>query len=242
MNNYAQHESSLNLDEKLELLAQQPGDLSVQIKSDVPYATKTILDRNATLLKLCKWTVSGSMTMALTVIILVVALVVVWDRDPIVIEFALDKNNDIVRLQRSDGETVDDEDVLSFASDKVQEFHKLSFIDYIDHIVSLENEFTSAVSFDNYQISILETNILTTLQAENLVVWAEPISAPKIIDEPVKGRMWEVQMDFNWMMAGGKDVKLPSPHRATITIEAVARTHNEEGVAVSKYLVERLER
>ena len=225
-----------NYNKELEMLFGKK-DLRVAFEDNGVYPSAIILDRNAFLRRWGKLWLAIGFVLTGAVISLSIGLNISANRPVQAIGFLLDTEDNITGLQPTNMPTVTDAKVLQTAVEKVKQFHKLSFTDYIEHIVSLEREFTTQEAFDNYQRGLLNSLILQQIKNDRLSSWAEPASAPKILEFDEETMTWHVQMNFTWYMGGGKQTTNGRLYTVDMLIKRVSRQHNIEGIAVDAYFI-----
>ena len=159
------------------------------------------------------------------------------NKDPISLAFLLSPENSVVELQQTSLPSITEKDVLKFASDKVKEFHKISFTDYIEYITSLEDEFTNQRAFDNYQLQMMNSKLIDQITSRKLTSWSEPTSAPRIVDFDEDNYIWHIQMTFDWFMGGGNYSTNGREYQIDLIIHSVSRDKNIRGLAVDSYFL-----
>lgn len=229
--------NSEELNAKLKLLHGTKQNFSVQLENDMPYASDLIFERNGWLQRFTKHLFYVVFAMVIVAVVITITLLVVSGREPIALSYAMDANNNIVVLEPTNEKTVTEEDVLSFAIKKTKQFHKLSFTDYADYVTSLENEFTTHTAFENYQKALLASKTIERIISERQVSWAEPLSAPRIIDFDENTVSWIVEMNFRWFLGGGEFTTTGSDMRIVFEVNRVSRNKNLAGIAIGSYLI-----
>jgi len=224
-------------DEKLRKILGEKDDLKVVMESDIPSTSQIILDFNGWTRSFSKSVLFMAIGLTLAVVVLVVALAVISSYPPTVLGYAIDNDGRYVELRPIDEPTVTDAELLKWAGKKITQLHNINFVDYIDHIDSLESDF-SPEAFTNWQQSLLDSDLLDKVRRDRLSSWAEPISAPRIIDAAaVNGRYtWVVEMDITEYIGGGGFSTTGTNLNTVIFIERTERSNNLAGIRIKKYL------
>lgn len=234
-------DSDTKYNEELELLFGSKTNLRVAFKDTGVYPSQIVLNRNSFLRRMNKVWLAFSVFLGLVVVSLAIGLNISANRPVTTLAYLLDSNNDMTELQPTNLPTVTDEDVMIFAVKKVKQFHKLSFTDYIEHIVALEREFTTKTAFENYQRSLLNSLILNQIKDDRLSSWAEPSTAPEIVAFDEDSLTWQVRFNFIWYMGGGDQQTNGRRYTVDFLIKRVSRKHNEKGLAVDAYFIKSAE-
>lgn len=237
-NNVPPNEQSRSFDDELNALySSKKSQESVTLSESLPYPSQLILERNQFL----RWVSKASFLLALglgfAVIVLAIAIYIVSNRPPITLSYALDQDNRIVALQPIDEPSVTDTDVLFFAGKRVQQFHLITFTNYIDHVLSLEKYFINKRAFDNFQNSLISSRTIERIKENRLASWAEPLQAPQISRYDPSSNTWIVTFPMRWYLGGGEFTTTGTTFNVTMHIKRVPRTQNLNGLAVAKYLL-----
>lgn len=166
-----------------------------------------------------------------------IALAAVTSRPPETLSYLMDRDGRVVQLQSERRPTLTETQVLNWAAKRMKAIHTLTFTDYVDHVQSLRGDFTPE-AFDNYQRALLASKNLEKVKNERLVMWAEPISAPRITQAKViNGKYtWVIEMHINQYMGGGEFVSSATPIKGIMVVERTSRARNLAGIVISKYL------
>lgn len=229
---------SREFDSELDALHATKGpDKSVLLSENLPYPSQLILERNQFL----RWVSKASFLLALglgfAVMVLAIAIYIVSNRPPITLSYALDQDNRIVALQPINEPSVTDTDVLFFAGKRVQQFHLITFTNYIDHVLSLEKYFVNKRAFDNFQRNLISSRTIERIKENRLASWAEPLQAPQISRFDPSSNTWIVTFPIRWYLGGGEFTTTGTTFNVTMHITRVPRTQNLSGLAVAKYLL-----
>ena len=223
--------------EELEAIFGKSTDLRVAYKDSGMYPSQIILDRNMFLRRIVKVCVAGIGLALACLMVLSFGLNKAANKDPISLAFLLSPENSVVELQQTSLPSITEKDVLKFASDKVKEFHKISFTDYIEYITSLEDEFTNQRAFDNYQLQMMNSKLIDQITSRKLTSWSEPTSAPRIVDFDEDNYIWHIQMTVDWFMGGGNYSTNGREYQIDLIIHSVSRDKNIRGLAVDSYFL-----
>lgn len=235
---FAQEDNFRDFNQELEALYDTKNPhKNVSPKQDLPYPSHIILERNQFL----RWVSKASFFLALglgfAVAVLAIAIYIVSNRPPITLSYALDQDNRIVELKPINEPSVTDTDVLFFAGKRVQEFHLITFTNYIDHVISLEKYFVNKRAFDNFQTNLISSRTIERIKENRLASWAEPLEAPKITSFDGSSNTWVVTFPMRWYLGGGEFTTTGTTFMVTMHIQRVSRTQNLSGLAVAKYLL-----
>ncbi|MFA0809411.1 DotI/IcmL family type IV secretion protein [Microbulbifer epialgicus] len=168
-------------------------------------------------------------------------LAYVLTRPPETLSYAVDEDGRVVPLMSVRDPSLTETEVLNWAAEKVNDIHRLSFTDYVDHIQSQRADFT-VEAFDEYQRALLASKSLEKVKAERLTMWSEPKEAPKILSaKVVNGKFtWVVEMRIIQYLGGGEYVANGTEMVSTIVVERTSRARNLSGVVISKYLAKEI--
>lgn len=229
-----------NYNEELELLFGKKPNLRIAYKDSGMYPSQIILDRNRFLRRLTKVMIVGVGLSLVTVTVLSVGLKSAANKPPLSLAFLYSPDNQVVELQSTSIPHVTEAEVLLFATRKLKQFHKVSFTDYIEYITSLEKEFTNQNAFENYQLGMLNSKVIEQITTRRLSSWAEPTTAPQIIDYNPDKQIWHIQLSFNWYMGGGTISTNGREYQIDLIIKTVSRERNITGLAVDSYFIKPL--
>lgn len=210
---------------------------NVSVKQDLPYPSQLILERNQFLRWVSKTSFFLALGLGFAVVVLAIAIYIVSNRPPITLSYALDQDNRIVELKPINEPAVADTDVLFFAGKRVQQFHLITFTNYIDHVLSLEKYFVNKRAFDNFQTNLISSRTIERIKENRLASWAEPLAAPKITSFNGSSNTWVVTFPMRWYLGGGEFTTTGTTFNVTMHIQRVPRTQNLSGLAVAKYLL-----
>lgn len=170
-----------------------------------------------------------------------IALAYVSTRPPETLSYLMDEDGRIVKLESVRNPSLTETEVLNWAASKIKAIHSLTFTDYVDHVQSLRADFTEQ-AYIEYQKALLASKSLEKVKTDRLVMWAEPIEAPKIVSAKVVGGKftWVVEMKIKQIMGGGEYVANGTDILATMVIERTSRARNLSGVVISKYLAKEI--
>lgn len=209
----------------------------VFLQDNLPYPSQIVLQRNQFL----RWIAKASFYLALglgfTVVVLAITIYIVTNRPPITLSYALDQDNRFVELQPIQEPSVTDTDVIYFAGQRVQQFHLITFTNYIDHVLAMEQYFVNKRAFDNFQNNLISSRTIDRIKENRLASWAEPIQAPQIKSYNSSTNTWIVEFPIRWYLGGGDFATTGTTFDVSMHIQRVSRSQNLSGLAVSKYLL-----
>lgn len=236
----SKNESSTDpdLNRQLQLLVGPKPDFRVMLDDGIPHSSLILLDQYKHYQNMAKWSLFCSLVTGLVLIVVVLALAHVTSRPPITLGYTVDRDNRIQVLQDVGIPTMTDAQVLSWSARKAIDIHKLAFTDWQDHIYSLEVDFTPS-AHDNYIESLRSSKTLQKIVESNLVSWAEPLKAPKIVKSGAIGGIftWTIQLEMTLYFGGGAFTTTGTDVVATMVVERTSRANNLSGVVISQYLV-----
>ena len=238
MLNNEQHPMNEDLDKKLNILYSKTPNKSVFVERDIPYESSLILDHNAFLRRMVGTLTIAVVAVVTTLVVLFISLWHVSSRPPVENAYAVDTDNNIVRLRSTDLPTVTNENVLSFAREKVEKFHQVSFTDYMKHLDGLEPYFCNETAYSNFQKTLINSRIHQQVLGESLVSYARPTAAPRIVEASEDYTKWQVVLPFRWLVGGGSTPTSSGYYTATLNIDRISRARNLKGICVSNYFIE----
>ncbi len=205
---------------------------------EAPAAAQIIIENREWNRNVAKWSLIAAIVCVTSMLALSITLYKVATKEPPSLSYLVDQDGRMVRVESLSEPVVTDARLLMWASDRIQQIHSLAFTDYVDHIMGMSPYFTPA-AFRNFQQSIIESKTIEKLKNQKLVMYMEPLEAPKIIQ---KGRVggvytWVVQMKIKQLMAGGEYSQTGNVMQVTMTIERVEQSVGLTGLVISKYLV-----
>jgi intracellular multiplication protein IcmL len=231
-------ETERNLNQELEALHnKRHPDNKLFIQDDLPYPSHVILQRNQFLRWIAKISFFLALGLGFAVVVLAVAIYIVSNRPPITLSYALDQDNRIVELQPISEPSVTDSDVIYFAGRRMQQFHLITFTNYIDHVLSLEQHFVNKRAFDNFQTNLISSRTIERIRTNQLASWAEPLQAPQITSFDPSSNTWVVTFPIRWYLGGGDFATSGTTFELTMHIQRVSRSQNLSGLGIAKYLL-----
>jgi intracellular multiplication protein IcmL len=227
----------LSNDEKLKLIISKKANLRVMSSDGTPQSSEVILEANWWYRTLAKWCLIVAVSLSGVLIVSIIALYTVATRPPITLGYSIDSDGTIVELQPIGIPSMTNAQVLSWASQRARDIHKLSFVDWQDHVDEMRQHFTSEAHV-NYQYALKQSDVFDSVVQNNQVSWAEPISAPQLVESGLENGAWTwiVKMNLNLYIGGGDLPTTATEVEPTMRIKRVSRANNLSGVVVTQYL------
>ncbi len=223
--------------QKAMALAGYTKPMRVVYHNDVPYGAELVIDQNQWYRSFAKGLLFAVLGLAISTIFLSSALTYAVFRPAVTLSYLVDQDGNSVQLDERRNPVTNTTDLLLWTAKKVKQLHNLAFSDYIDHVLSMRSDFTPK-AFERYQYALLNSQTIAKLKAGRLVMWSEPLSAPRLIksvpeDNPDE---WHIEMKIRVFIGGGKSPTIPTDLTAKIRIQKTSRANNLAGYVISKYL------
>lgn len=208
---------------------------------EAPSAAQIIIDNRLWYREVAKWSLLCAMVCVVSFLALSITLFKVATKEPETLSYLVDSDGRMVIAEPLSDPLLSDASMLMWSADRIKEIHTLAFTDYVDHIMSLSKHFTP-VAFKNFQTSIIESKTIEKLKSKRLLMYMEPVEAPRIIKKGIaNGRYtWVVEMKIKQIMEGGEYSQTGNILIVTMTAERVSRSQSLSGLVISKYLVREL--
>lgn len=205
--------------------------------SEVPASAQVVFQDKEWYKNFAKLSLFSLILVSACAVAVSLALAFVMTRPPETLSYLMDEDGRIVKLDSVRNPSLTEAEVLNWAAKKIDDIHRLSFTDYVDHVQSQRADFTPQ-AFVEYQKALLASKSLEKVKADNLVMWAVPKEAPKITAAKVVNGVftWVVTMKITQFMGGGNYVTNGTDMEVTMVIERTSRARNLSGVVINKYL------
>lgn len=207
--------------------------------SRVPSSAYVILEGKEWYRNFAKLSLFGLLISLVCATVASLALAYVMTRPPETLSYLMDEDGRIVQFSSVRDPDNTESDVLNWATARILDMHKLTFNDYMNHVGGLRNDFAPE-AFIEYQNALISSKSLEKVKNDQLVMWAEPLEAPRItMAKVVNGKFtWVVEMKIVQYMGGGKYTSTGTTLKSRMVIERTSRAHNLAGLVISKYLAE----
>ena len=218
-------------------LARYRKPIRVVYHSDVPYGAELVIDQNQWYRTFAKGLLFAVLGLAMSTAFLSAALTYAVFRPAVTLSYLLDQNGNVVQLDERRNPASNTTDLLLWTAKKVKQLHNLAFSDYIDHVLAMRDDFTPK-AFERYQYALLNSQTIAKLKAGQLVMYSEPLSAPRLIKSMPEGDpdKWHLEMKIRVFIGGGKSATIATDLTAHIQVQKTSRANNLAGYVISKYL------
>lgn len=206
-------------------------------RAKAPSSSQVVLEAKEWYQNFAKLSLFALVCVSVCAAMAAISLVVVTSRPPTTLSYLMDEDGRVVRLESIRNPSLTEAEVLNWAAKRIKDIHTLTFTDYIDHVQSLRDDFTDE-AYENYQRALLDSKSLQKIKEGRLMMWAKPLTAPKITESKVvNGKYtWVIEMELEQFMGGGNFVTSGTRIKGIMVVERVDRGRNLAGVVVSKYL------